>query len=104
MQKIEQGDIIRVSGGKAPFLVVSSDFFNTSGLVVVCPIVPSAASDPLHVPVQTARITGIVLCEELATLSTRQRRWSSADHIHTSDLLEIIYRIQSIFDYFPHAE
>ena len=104
MQKIEQGDVIRVSGGKVPFLVVSSDFFNSSGLAVVCPMVQTAAPDPLHVPVHTEHTDGVVLCEELATLSIRKRRCTQTTRISTSDLLEIIYRVQSIFDYFPHAE
>lgn len=104
MRRIEQGDIIKISRGKVPFLVVSSDFYNSSGLAVVCPIVKESGPDALHVSLQTERVNGVVLCEELATLSIRDRSCTVTDHLRISELLEIIYRVQSIFDIFPHAE
>ena len=104
MQKIEQGDIVRLKSGKVLFLVVSSDFFNSSGLAVVCPFVPSAAPDPLHVAVHTTDRDGVVLCEDLSSAALARRGCSVIDHIKTSDLLEIIYRVQSVFDHIPHAE
>lgn len=104
MRKIEQGDIVRLKKGKVLFLVVSSDYFNASGLAVVCPLVPSASPDPLHVIVHTEERDGVVLCEDLSSAALQQRGCTVIDHIRTSDLLEIIYRVQSVFDYFPHAE
>lgn len=104
MQKIEQGNIVRIARGKTPFLVISSGFFNLSGLAIVCPVVPSASADALHVPVHTDRTAGVALCEELATISLQSRSCSRIDRLPAADLLEIIYRVQSIFDIFPHAE
>ena len=104
MKTLDQGDIIRVSGGRVPFLVVSSSFFNRSGLVVVCPIVSKALNDAMHIPVKTKQITGVVLCEELAVVSTSNRSCIAKDHLFGETLLEIIYRVQSIFDYVTHAE
>ena len=104
MQKIEQGDIVRLHRGKVPFLVISSDFFNASGLSVVCPLVPSASLDALHVPLKTSSGDYFALCEELSTASLQQRGCTVTDHIKVSNLMEIIYRVQSIIDYFPHAE
>lgn len=102
--KIEQGDIVRITRGKVPFLVVSSDFYNSSGLIVVCPVVSSAVPDALHVPVSSGPFEGVVLCEELSTISAGNRGCARLGSISASELLEIIYRVQSIFDYFPHAE
>lgn len=104
MQKIEQGDIVRIQKGRVPFLVVSSDFFNESGLSVVCPLVPFASLDALHIPLKTSSGCYVALCEELSTAALQQRACTVTDHIKVSDLMEIIYRVQSIFDYFPHAE
>ena len=98
MLTIEQGDIIKIDRGKVPFLVVSSDYFNTSGMLVVCPIVPSADEDALHVRIRGQRTEGVVLCEDIVSFSARKRGFQ------TGELLEIIYRIQSIFDFFPHAK
>ena len=104
MTKIDQGDIVRVERAKVPFLVVSSVFYNTSGMIIVCPIVDSAAPDAMHVPVKTKLIEGVVLCEQLASVSISGRGCLVKDHMRGADLLEIVYRVQSIFDYVPHAE
>ena len=104
MQKIEQGDIIRIDRSRHSFLVVSSDYFNTSGAVIVCPVVRSAPQDALHVPIRTERTEGVVLCEELATVSSRSRSVVPVDRLSSDGLINIIYRVQSIFDYYQHAE
>ncbi len=104
MNEIDQGDIIRVSGGRVPFLVVSSAIYNQSGLTVVCPVVPQAQDDAMHVHIETGKTSGVVLCEQLAVVSASARGCSVRDHLSGESFLEIIYRVQSIFDYFPHAE
>ena len=103
MKTIEQGDIIRVSHGLVPFLVVSSDFYNQSGLAVVCPIVPDASSDAMHIEIKTDQISGIVLCEQIAVVSIADRECNIKDHLSGNLLLEIVFRVQSIFDYVPYT-
>ena len=103
MKTIEQGDIIRVSHGRVPFLVVSSDFYNQSGLAVVCPIVPDATSDAMHIEIQTDQISGIVLCEQIAVVSITDRACTIIDHLSGNLLLQIVFRVQSIFDYVPYT-
>lgn len=104
MKKPEQGDIIRIPKGKVPFLVVSSSLYNQSGMAVVCPIVSETFNDAMHVPVHTKSMDGVVLCEQLASVSVSGRGYSCKDHLGTETLLEIVYRVQSIFDYVVHAE
>ena len=77
---------------------------DTSGMLVVCPIVPSSDEDALHVRIRGQRTEGVVLCEDIVSFSARKRGCTSIDRIQTGELLEIIYRIQSIFDFFPHAK
>ena len=103
MKAIDQGDIIRVKHGRVPFLVVSSAFYNQSGLVVVCPIVQEASSDAMHIQIETAQVSGIVLCEQIAVVSIADRACSIKDHLFGNPLLEIVFRVQSIFDYVPHT-
>ncbi len=102
MKTIDQGDIIRIEHGRVPFLVVSSVFYNQSGLAVVCPIVPNASADAMHVQIETPDISGTVLCEQIAVVSTGDRACSVKDHLSGTPLLEIVFRVQSIFDYVPH--
>ena len=103
MKVIDQGDIIRVAHGRVPFLVVSSFFYNQSGLAVVCPIVPEAISDAMHIQIEAEQTSGTVLCEQIAVVSIADRACSIKDHLSGSVLLEIVFRVQSIFDYVPHA-
>lgn len=104
MNKIEQGDIIHITNGRVPFLVVSSSFYNRSGMAIVCPIVKNSFDDAMHVEIHTEITDGVVLCEELAAVSVAGRGGSVRDHLFGESLLEIVYRVQSIFDYVPHAE
>ena len=104
MSRIEQGDLIKVNRASATFLVVSSDFFNSSGLVIVCPVVKNASEDALHVPVGSDSFEGIALCEQITTVAAAERGYSSNGRIRVNDLLEVIYRVQSMFDYYQHAE
>ena len=104
MKTVEQGDIIRITNGRVPFLVVSSSFYNESGIAVVCPIVQKAAGDAMHVPIHTDFVDGTVLCEQLAVVSISGRGCLSKGHLSGNELLEIVYRVQSIFDYVAHAE
>ena len=39
MEILHQGDILRIEKIKHPVLVVSKDFFNTSGEIIGCPII-----------------------------------------------------------------
>lgn len=104
MKEIEQGDVIKIERASTLFAVVSSDFFNRSGLVVVCPFVKHAAPDALHVPVQADEIDGVVLCEDLTSVSAVSRGFSIRGHLPSGSLLDVIYRVQSIFDFYQHAE
>lgn len=103
MRAIDQGDILRVSNGRVPFLVVSSAFYNKSGLAVVCPIIQEASPDAMHVRIETDMVSGVVLCEQIAVVSTADRACSIKTHLSGSSLLEIVFRVQSIFDYVPHV-
>ena len=38
MASLHQGDILKIEKTKHPVLVVSKDFFNTSGEIIGCPI------------------------------------------------------------------
>lgn len=51
--RIEQGDILKVQRQSFPVIVVSNNFFNESGKVIVCPIQEKAAAGPLHLPLKS---------------------------------------------------
>ncbi len=48
MENIHQGDILKIEKIKHPILVVSKDFFNTSGEIIGCPIIRNSTVGSLH--------------------------------------------------------
>lgn len=96
---IEQGDIINVEKLNGYYLVVSKNFFNETEQAILCPIVRDTFLDPLHIEIQTNRVKGILMCEQMRLVDLRYRGYKKVDRIHYSDMIDIADAIQSIFDY-----
>ncbi len=99
MLKAEQGDILKVTSIQYPLVVVSKNFFNESGMVMACPILPAAVRGPLRIWCGEIREPGFVFCEQLRVLDLRVRRFSKTGSVSYNDLIDIVDAIQSIFDY-----
>ena len=99
MVKAKQGDILGISSFPYPLLVVSKDFFNESGLVMACPVLPDAVPGPLRIRCENIRQPGFVYCEQLRAVDLNARRFSKVDSVSYYDLIDIIDAIQGIFDY-----
>ena len=97
----EQGTVIWLPEEKLLALVVSKDFFNATGLSVVCPVVRRAELDALHLPVMVGVEEFIVLCEHIKTLDLRSRFYQTRGSISFESLQEAVDMVQSIFDYYP---
>ncbi|MBR3503026.1 MAG: type II toxin-antitoxin system PemK/MazF family toxin [Clostridia bacterium] len=99
MQKVEQGDLLKVGGLSFPVIVVSNDFFNESGKAIVCPIVAHAAEGPLHIRMKDSPIEGYVLCEQVRFVDLAARRFSKLTASHYFDIMDISDAVMSMFDY-----
>ena len=99
MLKAEQGDILKVASLPYPFIVVSKNFFNESGLVMGCPILPNAVPGPLRIFCDSIQTPGYVYCEQLRIVDLNIRRFSKKDTVSYNELIDIVDAIQSIFDY-----
>ena len=99
MTMIEQGDMLRVSGIKYPVIVVSNNFFNQSGKVIACPIVPNAIDGPLHIKLKDSSVKGVVLCEQVKYLDLKTRHFSKLSETHYFDFMDISDAVMGIFDY-----
>ena len=99
MQKVEQGDVLRIDGISFPVIVVSQDFLNESGSAVVCPVMANAAKSPLHIPLQTPAISGVVLCEQARYLILAGRRLTKLSSAHLFEMMDISDAVMGIFDY-----
>lgn len=99
MIKAEQGDVLKVTSLSHPILVVSKNFFNESGMVMACPILPSAIRGPLRIWCESIREPGFVYCEQLRVVDLNARRFSKIDSVSINELMDIVDTIQGIFDY-----
>ncbi len=97
--EIEQGDIIAVERLKGYYLVTSTNFFNKTEQAILCPIVQDTFLDPLHIPIETDEVQGIVMCEQMRLVDLRYRDFKRVTRVHYPEIIDITDAIQSIFDY-----
>ena len=99
MEYLHQGDILKIEKIKHPVLVVSKDFFNTSGEVIGCPIIADSVPGPLHIWMSTERTEGYIQCEKLALLDLAVRGYKKVDRLSISEMINVSDAIQGIFEY-----
>ncbi len=99
MEYLCQGDILKIENIKHPVLVVSKDFFNTSGAIIGCPIIKDSIAGPLHIWMSTKKNEGYIQCEKLALLDLSVRGYKKVDRLPIYEMMNISDAIQSIFEY-----
>lgn len=99
----EQGDLLVFTRENKKALVISKDFFNRSGLSVVCPVVSQASEDALHIPISTEKEFGVALCEHLKTTDLAKRHYKKIGAIPYSQIQEVTDAVQAIYDYYPYG-
>ena len=99
MELLHQGDILQIEKIKHPVLVVSKDFFITSGDRTGCPIISNSTSRPLHIWMATEENEGSIQCEKLALLDMSLRGYKKVDRLPISEMMNVSDAIQGIFEY-----
>ena len=99
MRKVEQGDLLRLSGMSFPVMVVSNNLFNESGTAIVCPIQRSAVPGPLHIELKNCPVEGYVMCEYMKLIDLKIRRYTELSDTHYFDIMNISDAVMGIFDY-----
>jgi len=97
--ELHQGDILKIEKIKYPVLIVSKDFFNTSGEIIGCPIFKESVNGPLHIYISADEVSGYVQCEKLALLDLRIRGHKIIDRLKLGDRINIADAVQGIFEY-----
>lgn len=59
--------------GHRPVLVVSGKFYNLTGMVLVSPITSRSKGYVFEVPVETSKVTGVVLSDQVRTIDWFER-------------------------------
>lgn len=99
MDRLHQGDILKIEQIKHPVLVVSKDFFNTSGEIIGCPIVHNSKSGPLHIRMSAENTEGYIQCEKLALLDLSVRGYQKTGRLPLAEMMNVSDAIQGIFEY-----
>jgi len=99
MAAAEQGDLLKVEGIQHPVIVVSNNYFNQSGMAIVCPIIKKAVPGPLHIELKDSPVEGYVLCEQVRYLDLTSRRYSKLTQTHYFDIMDISDAVVSMFEY-----
>ena len=99
MEQLHQGDILKIENIRHPVLVVSKDFFNSSGAVIGCPIVKESIAGPLHIWMSVEDNEGYIQCEKLALLDLSVRGYKKIGRLPLAKRINISDAIQSIFEY-----
>ena len=97
--KTEQGDLLRVNGLVYPVIVVSNNFFNTSGKAIVCPIVKNATEGPLHIRLKDCPIDGYILCEQVRYMDLVATHFSKITATPYFDFMDVSDAVMGMFDY-----
>ena len=99
MEDLHQGDILKIEKIKHPVLVVSKDFFNTSGEIIGCPIIQDSTPGPLHIWMSANETRGYIHCEKLALLDLSVRGYQKVDRLPFAEMINVSDAIQGIFEY-----
>ena len=99
MIKAEQGDVLKIPSIQYPVVVVSKNFFNESGLIMACPILPETARGPLRLRCKSIRTPGYVYCDQVRSVDLNKRRFTKMEALSYDELIDIVDAIQGIFDY-----
>ena len=103
---VKQGNIIKLNfnpqtgheqAGFRPAVVISNDFFNEKvNMTIVCPIINTNRSFPLHIPLgDRTTTTGVVLCEHVKAIDLDARSYQYVESIPEDLLDEIIATVFS---------
>ena len=101
MIDFSQGDIIKISGYKNRFLIVSKNaFIKATNVFHVCPILQGVSEGPLHICVAgKMKETGIVVCEQIKLIDPLARNCRKVDSVPYGMIMDISDALQGIFEY-----
>ena len=100
MTDISQGDIVKISGFKSLFLVVSNNaFIQSTGYFHVCPVLKKEEG-ALHIFIKGLKGTeGVAVCEQLKLIDPAARGCTRVERLLYEDNMNISDAIQGIFEY-----
>ena len=102
MKEVSQGDVVKLSGFRNLFLVVSKNaFIRSTGMFHVCPALAQNHPGPVHIPITllNEKRSLVAICEQIKMIDPNERGVGVVDHISYRDIMEVSDTIQGIYEY-----
>ncbi len=104
----KQGDIVTLSfnpqseheqKGRRPALIVSNKIFNSHlSLAYACPITSKKRNSPFHVQIQTNKVQGFIMTEQLKSVDYRSRKIKFVEQSPKDVLDQVLGIVESIIN------
>ena len=101
MKIVHQGSILQIPAFNQKVLVLSRDYFNRTGMLIVCPVRKTAGEAALNIPVFSGNDTGYAILDQMRGIDIRARHYSLLGEISMEQMQNISDAAQDIFDYYP---
>lgn len=102
----KRGDIVWVDfnpvkgheqAGKRPAIIVSPEAYNKkSGLVLICPITSQIKGYPFEVVINSEKIMGVVLVDQIRSVDWKERKISYISKMNQEEMDEITGKLIAI--------
>ena len=103
MNIVQQGSLLHLSGIDQTVLVLSREFFNRTGMLVVCPVRKNTRKAALNIQITTENFTGFAMLDQMRGIDIRARHYSTLGEIPFEQIQNISDAAQGIFDYYPFS-
>ena len=103
MEKVSQGDVLRVGGIAHPVLVVSNQEFNQIMEVIVCPVLDDLSPNAIHpmvtVQQQNTEKKTCIACEHLRHLDLKARRYTKLGSVNYFQMMDVCDTLIALLEY-----
>ena len=96
---VKQGEVLNVYGINFPVLVMSSDEYNVSGKVIVCPLKKEKEKSIFSREINIPSFAGYVCLDDVKKISLKSREHNSRGQISLMDIILFSGILQSVFEY-----
>ena len=102
MTNIQQGSILNLTDTNQNVLVLSREFFNRTGMLIVCPVLKKTKRAALNIQITADNYTGVAVLNQMRGIDIRARHFSVLGLITFEQVQNISDAVQDIFDYYPY--
>lgn len=83
--------------GRRPALIISNETFNKHvGLAIACPITNSDRNFPFHIAVESDKLTGFIMTEQVKSIDFRARKVKLVERVNENVLENVLGILESV--------